>query len=257
MTFTYTAKEHHAPYPSISPSLPALSTASKTVFIAGGSAGIGRAAALAFLAAGCRRIALTGRRSDVLSSTAADLASRYPDAQCLTFAIDILDVEGMDGALAAVRESLGAADIVINCASALSPVGPVAATPLAAWWAGFEVNVRGAVVLAQAVAKHASPEATLLQLSTAGALFPADGAVPISGYAASKLAVIKVMEYLGAENPRLRVICVHPGVVVDTELGRRMVHETGLLWEGDDSESGVFISTSVTCHGVLCEPAGN
>lgn len=87
------------------------------------------------------------------------------------------------------------------------------------WWAVFETNVRGAAIVAQAVAIHASPSATVLQLSTAGALFPAGPSFPISSYAASKLAVTKVMEYFGAENPGLKVISVHPGVVVDTPGG--------------------------------------
>lgn len=62
----------------------------------------------------------------------------------------------------------------------------------------------------------------------------------MSGYAVSKLALVKLMEYFGAENPRLRVVTVHPGIVPGTEGGKRMVAQSGLDWPGDDSKSYTF-----------------
>lgn len=114
-------------------------------------------------------------------------------------------------------------------------------------WSAFEVNLRGAASLARLVIRHnRSPDSaiaaaavptTLIQLSTAGALFPANGALPMSAYAASKLAAVKVMEYIGAETDPsvLRVLSIHPGIVPETEEGQEMVRESGVAWEGDDS----------------------
>ncbi len=42
----------------------------------------------------------------------------------------------------------------------------------------------------------------------------------VSGYAVSKLALVNVMEYFGAENPRRRVRHCSPGIVAGTEGGR-------------------------------------
>ncbi|KAK8048548.1 short chain dehydrogenase citE [Apiospora phragmitis] len=157
-----------------------------------------------------------GRRGDMLTVAAAELKAQQqqhqekkkPDnsnaaaaaAQILTFAVDVTDEAGMDRVFVEIEETFGAnhsPDVVINCAG----------------WNAFEIN-----------------------LSTAGALFPANGALPMSAYAASKLEAIKVMEYVGAETDPgvLRVLSVHPGVVPETEGGRAMAKESGIVWEGDD-----------------------
>ncbi|KAI1382112.1 NAD(P)-binding protein [Hypoxylon crocopeplum] len=230
----YTKIQHTKPYEAISPSLPQLSTASKSIFITGGSAGIGKATALAFLEAGCRRLALTGRRAAVLSSTASEISAQYPEVKLLTFAVDVTDEKGMDAAFASATAELGPLDVVVNSAGSMPPLKPLSAVDLGMWWRGFETNVKGAAVLARCVAGHAAADAVVLHLGTAGALFPANAALPMSGYAASKLASVKVMEYFGAENPGLRVVSVHPGIVTESEGGRKMVEESGMEWPGDD-----------------------
>ncbi|KAI0383908.1 NAD(P)-binding protein [Hypomontagnella monticulosa] len=230
----YTKTQHSKPYAAISPSLPQLSTASKSVLITGGSTGIGKATALAFLESGCRSLALTGRREALLSATAAEIKDKYPDAQVLTFAVDITDASGMDIAFSTARSKFGSLDIVVNNAGYQPTLQPLATADLDEWWRGFEINVKGAAIVAQCVAKHAASDAVVLHLGTAGVLFPAAMAPPMSGYAASKLASVKVMEYFGAENKGVRVVSVHPGVVPDTEGGRRMVKESGMDWPGDD-----------------------
>ncbi|KAI8966050.1 putative short-chain dehydrogenase [Daldinia sp. FL1419] len=230
----YTKTQHTSSYASISPTLPHLSTASKSIFVVGGSTGIGKATALAFLEAGSRHVVLTGRREAVLSAAAAEIKGKYPDAKVLTFAVDVADEAGVDGAFAKAKAEFGTLDVVINSAGIVPPLKPLSSTDLGAWWTGFETNVKGAAIVARATAKHAASDAVLLYLGTAGALFPANGALPMSGYAASKIAGVKVMEYFGAENPGLRVVSVHPGVVTETEGGKKMVEESGLEWPGDD-----------------------
>lgn len=68
----------------------------------------------------------------------------------------------------------------------------------------------------------------------------------MSAYAASKLAAIKVMEYIGAETDPgvLRILSVHPGIVSETEGGQKMTKESGIAWEGDDSKNLFFSPTS-------------
>ncbi|KAM0809488.1 hypothetical protein AB5N19_09832 [Seiridium cardinale] len=246
MAFNYTSTTHRTTYDPIAPTLPHLSASEKIVIIAGGSAGIGKATALAFLEAGSRRLALTGRREEMLLTARSELASKYPDAKIITFAADVTDEAGVNHAFATVKEELGPANVIVNSAG-VAPVKPLVDSDINAWWATFETNVKGAAIVAQAVAKHASPSATVLQLSTAGALFPAGPGFPISSYAASKLAVTKVMEYFGAENPGLKVITVHPGVVVDTPGGQKMVEDSGVPFQGDDSKSFFRVSYAKCC----------
>ncbi|XXG94578.1 p24 complex component [Hypoxylon texense] len=236
--FKYTKVQHNKPYAAISPTLPQLSTASKSVFIAGGSAGIGKATALAFLEAGSRSIALTGRREDVLASAAAELRAKHPGAKVLTYAADIADAEAMDAAFASARAALGGPlDVVVNSTFYMPPLKPLVDVGLEQWWRAFEVNAKGAAVLARCAARHGAADAAVLSLGTAGALGRAGAGpgLPVSGYAASKLAAVKAMEYFGAENPGLRVVSVHPGIVTSSEGGEKFVRESGLHdWPSDD-----------------------
>ncbi|KAI8632394.1 cellulase signal transduction associated dehydrogenase [Xylariaceae sp. FL1651] len=239
--------QHSTPYASISPTLPSLSAAGKTMLITGASSGIGLATARAFLEAGCKRIALVSRRVRLVSATADELRARFPGSKILVFEADVQDAGALEAAfLQSSRpkhgeegEGVGVVDVVINCAGYMPSLAPLASntttTPagdLADWWRAFEVNVLGAATLARAILSHASPGAVVLQLGTAGALFPAQ--LPMSAYAVSKLALVKLMEYFGAEKPGLRVVTVHPGVIPETEGGQKMVKESGVEWPGDD-----------------------
>ncbi|KAI1113661.1 hypothetical protein F5Y14DRAFT_451855 [Nemania sp. NC0429] len=228
----YTKVQHSAPYAAISPKVPALSAAGKTVLIVGASSGIAQATARAFLEAGSERLALVSRRADVLSPLVSELKEKHPRARVATFAADTKDAAALEAAFAGAKDAFGSIDVVVNAAGYQPDLAPVAKTDLAEWWRGFEVNVLGAATLARVVASHASGEAVVLQLGTAGAFFPAQ--LPMSGYAVSKLALVKLMEYFGAENPSLRVVTVHPGVVPSTEGGQRMTKQSGLDWPGDD-----------------------
>ncbi|KAI1385070.1 putative short-chain dehydrogenase [Hypoxylon trugodes] len=247
----YTKTQHTKPYAAISPSLPHLSTKSKSVFITGGSAGIGKAVALAFLEAGSCHLAITGRREAVLSAAATEIKTTYPDAQVLTFVADIADEVAMNKAFSGAKEAFGAPiDIAINGAGYLPSLKPLATSDLNDWWLGYETNVKGAAIFARGVAKYAASDAVVLHLATAGVMFPANGGLPMSGYATSKLAGVKVMEYFGAENPGLRVVSVHPGVVTESEGGQKMVAQSDVEWQGDDSKfpfSVVIFSLLVVC----------
>lgn len=175
----YTKTNHSAPYSSISPKLPALSAAAKSVLIAGASSGIGQATARAFLEAGCARLALVSRRVNLLSPLVSELKARHPEANVVTFAADIQDAAALEAAFAGAGDAFGAAssiDVVLNCAGYQPSLAPVAGkdqADLRDWWSGFEVNVLGAATLARVVASRASPDAVVLQLGTAGAFFPA------------------------------------------------------------------------------------
>ncbi|KAK8019778.1 cellulase signal transduction associated dehydrogenase [Apiospora arundinis] len=264
MSLAYTTKTHSAPYPRISPAQPHLSAAAKTVLIVGGSTGIGRATAAAFLAAGATRLVLTGRREEVLAATAAELAQQSNNtvAQILTFAVDVTDEAGMEHVFVKTEKAFGnpLTSPKNNQTIYMRDVETNVENVLKHRWSAFETNVRGPASLARLVVRHASSASsaaaatasenkdgvreatptrtptTLIQLSTAGALFPANGALPMSAYAASKLAAVKVMEYVGAETDPgvLRVLSVHPGIFPGTEGGQAMVKESGIAWEGDD-----------------------
>jgi NAD(P)-dependent dehydrogenase (short-subunit alcohol dehydrogenase family) len=96
--------------------------------------------------------------------------------------------------------------------------GPVGDMEPDAWFRDFEVNVKGSYILAHEYLKVVS-SGTFIFLGTLGVSLTMPGMSPYSG---SKLAALKLAEFLDAEKPDLRVFTVHPGIVGVTETGRGM-----------------------------------
>jgi NAD(P)-dependent dehydrogenase (short-subunit alcohol dehydrogenase family) len=110
---------------------------------------------------------------------------------------------------------IGTLDILVANAGYLPTASPLANTETADWWLGFEINVLGTYLLAKSfVNQSPNPTGTpiFIGINSAASHFgPAVG--PMSGYGASKLAAASVIEYLQAENPKLKAFNVHPGIV--------------------------------------------
>lgn len=59
----------------------------------------------------------------------------------------------------------------------------------------------------------AASNASIYGISSNASFLPAKLTVGLAGYMTSKIAQVKLMEYLAAENPQLFVCSVHPGMV--------------------------------------------
>ena len=76
------------------------------------------------------------------------------------------------------------------------------------------------MIAAQAFVPFANPSSAAIYAITTGVLaFPARVTAYVSGYVSSKMAQVRLMEYLAAENPNLFCVSVHPGMV-DTRIFR-------------------------------------
>src|SRR4051812_16410327 len=90
---------HSTSYSSISPSRPELSLAGKYVVITGGGSGIGLAISHSFALAGTSKIAIIGRRSDVLAKAAASIHNLVGDkTKVFTVSADVSSREQIDQA---------------------------------------------------------------------------------------------------------------------------------------------------------------
>jgi NAD(P)-dependent dehydrogenase (short-subunit alcohol dehydrogenase family) len=116
--------------------------ADKTIVITGGTSGIGRAAALAFGAAGWR-VALCGRRADRLAEVKAEgrLALAEP--------VDVIDPEAVASFFAKMKAEFGHLDVVFNNAGAFAPATVFGDLSVETWRKMVDTNLNGAFYVAR------------------------------------------------------------------------------------------------------------
>lgn len=222
---------HNASYPAISPTKSSNSVTGKTVFITGGGAGIGLATARAFAAAGASTVAISGRTASTLRAAKLDIETTHAGVTVLTFVADVTDQDAVTAAFSTV----GKVDILVHNAGYMPDLAPIAQASLKDWWAGFDINVKGAFIVVQAFLKVAAADAIVVDVTTGVAHFPAFPG--FSGYGTSKLAGHKFFDSVQAENPSLHVVHVHPGVV-QTDMGQKSI-DAGAKFDMDDSKFGL------------------
>jgi NAD(P)-dependent dehydrogenase (short-subunit alcohol dehydrogenase family) len=218
---SFTRTWHNQSYPAISPSRPELSAAGNVVFITGGGSGIGKATAIAFAQAGAKVVAIFGRRVGNLQLAAEEISMANPTGTT-TVVIESVDISqrlALDSAFANASNKAGGAkvDIFVNNAGSLKPLNPVTTYDEKDFRESIESNLIGSFNVVQSVAPLLAPKAKILNISSGIAHIN-----PIPGfwvYASLKLAIVKMFDFLQAENPDLGVFNIQPGVVA-TELNQ-------------------------------------
>ncbi|MBB4689557.1 SDR family oxidoreductase [Amycolatopsis jiangsuensis] len=124
----------------------------RTVFITGGSRGIGRAIALRAARDGANVVlaAKTAEPHPTLSGTIHTVAAEIEEAggQALPLAVDVRDSDRVADAVAAAAERFGGIDVLVNNASAVF-LGDVESTPVKRFDLVFDINVRGTFLVSQ------------------------------------------------------------------------------------------------------------
>ncbi|XVJ69406.1 MAG: SDR family oxidoreductase [Rhizobacter sp.] len=118
----------------------------QVVLITGAGSGIGRACALAFLAARCK-VVLVGRRVQSLQET-IELAPAHQD-KALSVATDVTDENSVRSLFAEVASRFGRVDVLFNNAGVFAPSLPLEELSLAQWKAVLDVNLTGAFLCTQ------------------------------------------------------------------------------------------------------------
>lgn len=118
----------------------------KAVLITGGATGIGRACALAFAREGAA-VAICGPDTPELQATREALERLGP---ALGIVADIGDPGDVARTITAVEGGFGGLDGLVNNASVVGEVAPVAALNLVAWNETLRVNLTGAMLCCQA-----------------------------------------------------------------------------------------------------------
>jgi NAD(P)-dependent dehydrogenase (short-subunit alcohol dehydrogenase family) len=178
----------------------------KTVLVTGVGGGLGRECAASALRDGAR-VVLAARTAETLESTAAEL-----DPSGERVAAHVTDITDADSCAALVDTALsrfGSVDALIQVAAYENVWGGLYDLKFEAWRKAFETNVLGALTVIRpvATAMKSGGGGSVVLVGSQSMFQPA---LPQSGYAASKGALLSAMYYLadelGADNIRCNMV---------------------------------------------------
>ncbi|KAK3074085.1 hypothetical protein LTR53_008539 [Teratosphaeriaceae sp. CCFEE 6253] len=222
---SYTKTYHREQYPAIDPKNPANSAKGKVVVVTGGGSGVGFGIANAFVEAGAKAVAILGRRKDVLEDAKGKLEAAG-SSKILTFPADVSDEEALNDAFASVKAEVGPVDVAVANA-AYVPWGALLTVDVNDWWKGFEVNLKGTLLTYRAFeANRSSASPTFISINTGfGHMGPVPG---VSSYGISKLGTMQLVSWLAKENPEVRAVSYHPGVIATSQQAQDSAKAIGL-----------------------------
>lgn len=186
----------------------------RVAIVTGASRGIGRDLGTALAKAGAH-VALCARSTASLDSVAASIRDAGGEATPIT--CDVGDPDSIAGMTATVAEHYGRIDVLINNAGVMFSE-PTLDASLESIQTTLDVNLRGALLCARAVAPHLR-DAGGGSIVNIGSVFGAVGVPDHAAYAASKGGVTGLTRALAVEWARhgIRVNAVAPGYI-ETDL---------------------------------------
>jgi NAD(P)-dependent dehydrogenase (short-subunit alcohol dehydrogenase family) len=219
----------------------------KVALVTGGSRGIGESIARALGQAGAE-VAIASRKIEGVNTAASRL--REAGVTVEPFACHTGKPDDVTALVSGVVSRFGRIDVLVNNAATNPHFGPMLTADGAAFDKTFEVNVKGYLNLARAVAHHlvdrSAPGSLIFVSSVAGLL-----AAPLQGiYGMTKAAVISMTRTLAVElgPSKIRVNAIAPGLV-ETRFAAAIVGN-------DDIASRVVSRTPLGRYGQPDEIAG-
>ncbi len=191
----------------------------KVVAITGGTSGIGKAAALAFLREGCR-VAVCGRSTAKLAAVSQGLAPGAFLAHCA----DVGDIEAIRAFAQTVVNTFGCIDVWINNAG-ISETIPILEMPEQAFNRMVDVNLKAVFFGGAAAASHmkTSGGGVIINTSSFTSVVPTAGKAL---YGATKAAINSLTASMAGEwaADNIRVVSVIPGYI-RTEMTQKNIAE--------------------------------
>jgi 3-oxoacyl-[acyl-carrier protein] reductase len=182
---------------------------SKVVFITGGTKGLGKAMAQAFLAEGAS-VAVNGRNKEAVEK----FADEFKGQQVLTFEGDISDYDVMEATASTIYEKLGKVDILINNAGIVNPLVPSAKMKKDDFSKVIDINLKGTFYTTQIFGKRMAAQSSgrIVSIASQVALFGEKGFLP---YAISKSSIMTMTRQLAYEwsSSGVTLCAVAPGFI--------------------------------------------
>jgi NAD(P)-dependent dehydrogenase (short-subunit alcohol dehydrogenase family) len=202
--------------------------------ITGGSQGLGRRIAEHYLREGANLV-LCARDEAVLAATVAELSQEAASGQkVLGQRCDVSSEPEVNDLVAFALQELGSLQVLVNNAGIYGPMGPTESVDWKEWTRAIEINLYGVLLPARAIIPHfkAAGRGKMVILSGGGATNPIPN---ISAYAASKAAVVRLMETLAEE---LKEHHVDVNAIAPGALKTRFVEQ--VLEAGPDAVGAAF-----------------
>lgn len=186
----------------------------KVAIVTGGSRGIGKAIAVAFVGEGAS-VVIAGRHIEKLELAAAEIG-----AGCLPVAADVSKAQDVEKLVSAAIGRFKRIDVLVNNAAVLLP-GTAESLSEEEFDQTFNINVRGLWLLSRAVLPQmrAAGGGSIINIASVLSTLGARNRV---AYAASKGAVLAMTKAMALDHAaeKIRVNCICPGIV-ETELVAR------------------------------------
>ena len=181
----------------------------KHVVITGGSRGLGKEMARAFLNAGAKVI-VSSRKADVCEATANELAAET-GGTCLPFAAHVADWDACDALLDFAYAEFGNVDVLVNNAGMSPLYDKLSNISRELWDKVIGVNLAGPFRLS-AVAAEKMVEGnggSIINVSSIASIQPGFAEIP---YGTAKAGLNNLTEAMAhAFGPKVRVNCIVPG----------------------------------------------
>ena len=188
--------------------------------ITGASQGLGKAIAEHFVREGAN-VVLCARSETELNATRDELAQLAPDRKVLAHVCDVANETQVNEVVALALRELGSVELLVANAGVYGPMGPTESVDLDEWRRALDINLFGVLLPCRALIPHfkQARAGKIVVISGGGATNPLPN---ISAYAASKAAVVRLMETLAEE---LKTHGIDVNAIAPGALATRLVDE--------------------------------
>jgi 3-hydroxy acid dehydrogenase/malonic semialdehyde reductase len=196
-----------------------MSNSHQVAFITGASSGIGKACAHRFARADYHLV-LAARRQEKLAELARELS-----VPCHVIPLDVTDPRQILDVVDKLPVAFANVDVLINSAGLALGLKPAPSASLEDWDRMIDTNVRGLVHCTRAVLPRmvALDRGHIINVGSTAATYPYPGG---NVYGATKAFVAQFSLNLRADllGTRIRVTCIEPGMVSETEFSEVRFH---------------------------------